>query len=62
MEKISNKEAIALVVTIIVNNFVLVTAQIIVETCSSASLLNALYVSLIAIFLTWIISRPDLSI
>ena len=55
MEKISNKEAIALIVTIIVNNFVLVTAQIIVETCSSASLLNALYVSLVAILLTWII-------
>ena len=55
MEKISNKEAIALIVTIIVNNFVLVTAQIIIETCSSASLINALYVSLIAIFLTWFI-------
>lgn len=57
MEKISNKEAIALIVTIIINNFVLVTAQIIIETCSSASLLNALYVSIIAIFLTWLICK-----
>ena len=56
MEKVSNKEAIGLVITIIINNIILVCAQEVIETCSSASLINALYVSIIAIVITWIIT------
>ena len=55
MEKITTKEAIGLILTIIINNVVLVCSKIVVETTSSASLINALYVSIIAIFLTWLI-------
>lgn len=56
MEKLTNKEAVCLVLTIIASNIVLVSSQIITRTCSSASLINSLYISLIILFLMWIIS------
>ena len=55
MEKLSNKEAVALVISIILNSVILVCSQIVVEECSSASLINAVYVSIIAIVLTCLI-------
>ena len=46
-KKLSNKEAVALVISIILNSVILVCSQIVVEECSSASLINAVYVSII---------------
>lgn len=53
--KIGNKEAIALLVTITFNNIIVNVAKTIVDTTASASLLNILYISIIAIILTSII-------
>ena len=55
MGKISTKESIALIVTLVINNIVLVSSQIIQETCSSASLLNSIYVSIIALIFAGIL-------
>lgn len=47
--KIGNKEAIALLTTISFNQLIVGGAKFIISRCSSASLLNLLYISLIAI-------------
>ena len=53
--KIGNKEAIALLVTITFNNIILNITKTIVETSASASLLNILYIGIIAIIFTCVI-------
>lgn len=55
MEKLNNKEAVALVLTICVNISILVASQIIIESCSSSSLINTCFISLIAIIFTCIV-------
>ena len=55
MEKIGNKEAIGLIITIIINNIVLICSQIVVETTSSASIINTIYISILVILFTWLI-------
>lgn len=53
--KIGNKEAIALLVTIVFNHIIMNITKSIIDTTSSASLLNILYVGIIAIIFTCII-------
>ena len=53
--KIGNKEAIALLVTITFNNIIMNITKTIISTTASASLLNILYVGIIAIIFTCII-------
>lgn len=53
--QIGNKEAIALLLTIAFNHIILTITKTIVETTSSASLLNILYVGIITIIFTSII-------
>lgn len=53
--KIGNKEAIALLVTIAFNNIILNVTKSIIDTTASASLLNILYIGIIAIIFTSII-------
>ena len=55
MEKINNKEAIFLIVSCSLGITVLVSSQIIVSGCLSASLINTGYISFIAITLTFIV-------
>ncbi len=55
MEKLNNKEAIAVILTIILNTFVMLSTQILVEACSSASLINAVFVSIIALIITYVL-------
>ena len=57
MEKLSSKEAIFLIITIITNTIVLVTSQIVVESCSSSSIINCIYISIIAIILSLLICK-----
>lgn len=53
--KIGNKEAIALIITITFNHILLNITKTIVETTASASLLNILYIGIIALIFTCII-------
>lgn len=53
--KIGNKEAIALLLTITFNHIILNVTKLIIDVTSSASLLNILYISIIAIIFTCII-------
>ena len=53
--KIGNKEAIALLSTITFNNIIMNVTKTIINTAASASLLNILYVEIIAIIFTCII-------
>ena len=53
--KIGNKEAIALIVTITFNNIILNITKTIIDTTASASLLNILYIGIIAIIFTCMI-------
>ena len=53
--KIGNKESIALLVTITFNHIIMNITKSIIENTSSASLLNILYVGVIAIIFTCII-------
>ena len=53
--QISNKEAIALLVTIAFNHIIMNITKSIIETTASASLLNILYVGIITIIFTCII-------
>lgn len=53
--KIGNKEAIALLVTITFNTIIMSITKSIVDTTSSSSLLNVLYIGIIAIIFTSII-------
>ena len=53
--KIGNKEAIALLVTIVFNHIIMNITKSIIDATSSASLLNILYVGIIAIIFTCII-------
>lgn len=53
--KIGNKEAIALLVTITFNNIILTITKTVLETTTSASLLNILYVGIITIIFTCVI-------
>lgn len=55
MEKINNKEAIALVISPTLGITVLVSSQIIASNCMSSSLINTGFISLIAVFLTFIV-------
>ena len=54
-EKIGNKEAIIFIITLILNGIVLNTNKLIIESCNSASIINAIYVSLLAIIFVYII-------
>lgn len=53
--KIGNKEAIALLVTITFNHIIITISKNIIDTTASSSLLNILYISIIAIIFTSII-------
>ncbi len=55
MEKLTNKEASFLIVLLIINVVILIGSQVVAEECSSASLINSLFVSIVAIVVTWII-------
>ncbi len=55
MEKINNKEAISLVVALCTNVTILLSSQVIINDCSSGSLINSCLISLIAIALTLVI-------
>ena len=55
MEKINNREAIAMIISICINMAILVTSQIIIESCASSSILNTFYISIIAIAITFLI-------
>lgn len=54
--KISSKEAISLIIVIISNTYVFITDRILIHTCASSSLLNAIYISIIALILTFFIT------
>ena len=53
--KIGNREAIALLVTITFNHIILNITKTIIDTTASASLLNLLYIGIIAIIFTCMI-------
>lgn len=53
--KIGNKEAIALLVTIVFNHIIMNITKSIIDTTSSASLLNILYIGILTIIFTCII-------
>ena len=55
MDKINNKEAIGLILTLIINNFVFISSQILIQTCSSSSIINTIYISIIALIVSIII-------
>lgn len=55
MERLTNKESSFLILLFTINPVILITSQVIVEECSSGSLLNALFVSVLAIAFTGII-------
>ena len=55
MEKINNKEAISLIVSTSLGITVLVSSQIIASACLSSSLINTGVVSLVALFLTYLL-------
>lgn len=55
MEKINNKEATSLIITICINIGILVAGQVIVNQCGSSSLINTCIISIIAIIVTCII-------
>lgn len=57
MEKINNKEAIALIVSPTMGITVLVSSQVIASTCMSSSLINTGIISFIALFLTILICK-----
>lgn len=54
-EKIGNKEAIIFIITLILNGIILNTNKLIIETCNSASIINAIYISILAIIFVYII-------
>lgn len=53
-QKLENIEAISCLVMMSVANIVLISGQTLINSCDSSSLLNVLYVSIIAIFFTFI--------
>ncbi len=53
--KIGNKEAIALIVTIVFNNIIMNVTKALIDVSSSASLINVLYIGIISIIFTCII-------
>ena len=55
MERLTNKESSFLILLFTINPVILVASQVVVENCSSGSLLNALFVSILAIAFTGII-------
>lgn len=55
--KIGNTEAIAIILTIVINHAVLNITKSIVTDTNSASILNIIYVSIIAVFLSFIIYK-----
>ena len=54
-QKLENIEAISCLLMMSVANIVLIASQVLINTCDSSSLLNSLYVSIIAIFFTFIL-------
>ena len=56
-EKIGNKEAVIFTVTIIVNSILLNTNKLIIKDCNSSSIINALYISVIAILIVLLICK-----
>lgn len=56
-EKIANREAITFIVTIMINTIVLTASKVIIQDCKSSSLINAIFISSIAIFITFIICK-----
>ena len=53
-EKLENIEAIAFLVILSINGIFLSVSQFLVEKCASSSLINALYVTIIGLFVTFI--------
>ena len=54
-QKLENIEAISCLLMMSIANIVLISGQILINTCNSSSLLNVLFISLAAIFITFII-------
>lgn len=54
-EKIGNKEAIIFIITLILNGIILNSNKLIIESCNSASILNSIYISILAIIFVYII-------
>lgn len=57
MEKVNNKEAISLIVSSSLGITVLVASQIITSNCISSSLINTGYISILALFLTFVLCK-----
>lgn len=55
-EKISYKEALALITIVIINKVILILPKEIISSTGSSAWLNVLYVSIIAILITWFIT------
>ena len=53
--KIGNTEAIAIIVIIMINNAILNVTKSIISNIGTASILNTIYISIIAIFLSYYI-------
>ena len=56
-EKIGNKEAVIFIVTIIINSILLNANKIIIKDCKSSSIINAIYISIIAIIIVLLICK-----
>lgn len=54
-EKISNIEAIVFLVMICLNNIILSSSGFILKSCGSSSILNALFITIITLFITFLI-------
>ena len=54
-QKISNFEAISFLIVLSISGVVLSTSRILIKNCGSASLLNVLFITLIAFVLTLIL-------
>lgn len=55
MEKLTNRQAATLIITICMNISILIANQVAIETFSTASILNSIYVGLISIIITLVI-------
>lgn len=56
-KKIGNIEAIALIITIMVNHIILNLPKSIIQSTSSGAILNVLFISLVALGIAYLISN-----
>lgn len=56
-EKIGNKEAVIFIVTIIINSILLNANKLIIKECKSSSIINVIYISVIAIIIVLLICK-----